>query len=242
MDKVLKGKLIKWNSEKGFGFIQDDDSPKSIFVHISDFTQKGFCPHVGETIFYKIGKGKDGRQKAINAYSNRKKLNHTGISSGKNYNKKNVFNLKFISFLLVIVFIMIIKSLELSPIKNITTNVENYKKQTFDDEQYGDDDTDEFLKNINAFMEKHGTRSEYFDTINDDSDKEFIDKLNVELNKKTKDNSLRQHMFSCDDRTYCSQMRSCEEATYFLNHCPNTKMDGDRDGIPCESQWCNSYL
>lgn len=44
--------------------------------------------------------------------------------------------------------------------------------------------------------------------------------------------------FSCDGRTYCSEMRSCEEAKYFLNNCPNTKMDGDHDGIPCESQWC----
>ncbi len=42
----------------------------------------------------------------------------------------------------------------------------------------------------------------------------------------------------CDGRTYCSQMTSCEEAKYFLNHCPNTKMDGDHDGVPCEQQWC----
>jgi hypothetical protein len=44
--------------------------------------------------------------------------------------------------------------------------------------------------------------------------------------------------FSCDGRTYCSQMTSCEEATYFINNCPGTKMDGNDDGVPCESQWC----
>lgn len=44
--------------------------------------------------------------------------------------------------------------------------------------------------------------------------------------------------FRCDGRTYCSQMTSCAEATYFIQHCPNTKMDGDNDGVPCESQWC----
>ena len=43
----------------------------------------------------------------------------------------------------------------------------------------------------------------------------------------------------CDGRTMCSQMTSCAEATYFLKHCPNTKMDGDNDGEPCEQQWCN---
>jgi Excalibur calcium-binding domain len=46
-------------------------------------------------------------------------------------------------------------------------------------------------------------------------------------------------MYKCDGRTYCSQMTSCAEATYFLQNCPGTKMDGNNDGIPCEKQWCN---
>ena len=41
--------------------------------------------------------------------------------------------------------------------------------------------------------------------------------------------------FTCDGRQYCSQMQSRLEAGYFLNHCPDTKMDGDHDGIPCEN-------
>jgi hypothetical protein len=44
--------------------------------------------------------------------------------------------------------------------------------------------------------------------------------------------------YRCDGRIHCSQMTSCSEAKYFLNNCPNVKMDGDRDGIPCEEQWC----
>ena len=44
--------------------------------------------------------------------------------------------------------------------------------------------------------------------------------------------------FTCDGRVHCSQMGSCEEATFFINSCPGTEMDGDSDGIPCESQWC----
>ncbi len=44
--------------------------------------------------------------------------------------------------------------------------------------------------------------------------------------------------FRCDGRTHCSQMTSCAEATWFINHCPGTQMDGDHDGIPCEQQWC----
>lgn len=45
--------------------------------------------------------------------------------------------------------------------------------------------------------------------------------------------------WQCDGRTHCSQMTSCEEAKFFLANCPNTEMDGDHDGTPCESQWCS---
>ncbi|WP_416192573.1 excalibur calcium-binding domain-containing protein [Neisseria sp. CCUG12390] len=34
-------------------------------------------------------------------------------------------------------------------------------------------------------------------------------------------------------------MNSREEAEFFIRYCPNTKMDGDHDGVPCEtdSRW-----
>ncbi|WP_255588114.1 thermonuclease family protein [Deefgea piscis] len=44
--------------------------------------------------------------------------------------------------------------------------------------------------------------------------------------------------YRCDGRQHCSQMSSCAEATYFIKNCPNVKMDGNNDGIPCEKQWC----
>lgn len=46
----------------------------------------------------------------------------------------------------------------------------------------------------------------------------------------------------CDGRLHCSQMTSCEEATFFLNNCPGVKMDGDHDGVPCEEQLCTNPL
>jgi hypothetical protein len=47
-----------------------------------------------------------------------------------------------------------------------------------------------------------------------------------------------QRQFHCDGRVYCSEMTSCDEATYFLQNCPGVKMDGEGDGMPCEQQWC----
>lgn len=47
--------------------------------------------------------------------------------------------------------------------------------------------------------------------------------------------SQSEQQFKCDGRQHCSQMTSRAEAEFFIKHCPNTKMDGDRDGIPCEN-------
>jgi cold shock CspA family protein len=47
-----------------------------------------------------------------------------------------------------------------------------------------------------------------------------------------------QTQYSCQGKTSCPQMSSCEEAQFYQNNCSGTKMDGDGDGIPCEDQWC----
>lgn len=41
--------------------------------------------------------------------------------------------------------------------------------------------------------------------------------------------------FSCEGKTTCSEMLSCEEAMFYLKHCGLTRLDRDNDGVPCES-------
>jgi hypothetical protein len=50
--------------------------------------------------------------------------------------------------------------------------------------------------------------------------------------------SLPEPEYQCDGREHCSQMKNCEEAEFFLSNCPNVKMDGDDDGLPCERGPC----
>jgi hypothetical protein len=45
-------------------------------------------------------------------------------------------------------------------------------------------------------------------------------------------------LFRCEGKNKCSQMTSCEEAMFYLQHCPRASLDDDKDGIPCEVQWC----
>ena len=62
---------------------------------------------------------------------------------------------------------------------------------------------------------------------------------NFTVDKSSVSANLAPNKFNCDGRVSCSQMSSCAEAIFFLRNCPNTKMDGDHDGIPCERQWCS---
>ncbi len=48
------------------------------------------------------------------------------------------------------------------------------------------------------------------------------------------DNSI----FTCAGKTTCGQMASCAEAQFYLNSCGVSRLDGDKDGVPCESL-CN---
>jgi len=41
--------------------------------------------------------------------------------------------------------------------------------------------------------------------------------------------------FTCVGKTKCGQMTSCAEAYFYLNQCGLTRLDGDKDGSPCES-------
>ena len=55
---------------------------------------------------------------------------------------------------------------------------------------------------------------------------------------QSQDSQKTDARFRCEGKTRCSQMSSCEEAMFYIQNCPGTEMDGDDDGVPCESQWC----
>ena len=59
----------------------------------------------------------------------------------------------------------------------------------------------------------------------------------MDLNQNKKEQNNFNSNYHCDGRIHCSQMRSYDEALFFLRNCPGVKMDGDGDGIPCERQF-----
>jgi uncharacterized membrane protein YsdA (DUF1294 family)/cold shock CspA family protein len=59
------GKIIKWNDEKGFGFIQSDASNSEYFFHISSYQSKGSRPSIGIEVNFKASVDDKGRDRAI---------------------------------------------------------------------------------------------------------------------------------------------------------------------------------
>ncbi len=59
----LRGKLINWNDDKGFGFIQPADGSERLFVHISA-VRGDARPEAGSTVYYVSGKDERGRPRA----------------------------------------------------------------------------------------------------------------------------------------------------------------------------------
>ena len=41
--------------------------------------------------------------------------------------------------------------------------------------------------------------------------------------------------FTCAGKTYCREMASCDEARFYFTSCGLSRLDGDSDGLPCES-------
>ena len=95
-----KGKIIKWNDDKGFGFILPNDSQKNIFVHIKSFSDKSVRPTEGQHVTYTRQKKNDGRDSAINVSRATDNIVNNRASSNRNknitptYNRINTNNIK----------------------------------------------------------------------------------------------------------------------------------------------------
>src|SRR5262249_8070166 len=65
-DRTMRthGTLIKWNDDRGFGFVSLPQSHEEIFVHVSAFPMDGVRPHIGEIISFEVVTAPDGRKRA----------------------------------------------------------------------------------------------------------------------------------------------------------------------------------
>ncbi len=61
-----QGKIIKWNDEKGFGFVVPKGGNQPVFVHVRAFSNRQRRPVVDAAINYELGSDAQGRCCAVN--------------------------------------------------------------------------------------------------------------------------------------------------------------------------------
>ncbi len=156
----MKGSIVRWVDDRGFGFIKCSDHQGDIFVHISKF-EKGYRrPKIGDDVEFQL--------EWNNGKANANFVSLVGVVPHKHGTAVS-------SILLWFLLLFIVGSIGYFAYEKLVA-IPTY-------EQMG---------------------------------------------------------FTCEGKVYCSQMTSCYEAKFYLANCPNVKIDGNNDGEPCETQWCDN--
>jgi cold shock CspA family protein len=61
----FNGTLMRWNAERGFGFVVADHGEQELFVHVSAFPRDGRPPAIGEPLSFEMELDKEGRKRAV---------------------------------------------------------------------------------------------------------------------------------------------------------------------------------
>ncbi|MFM8332456.1 MAG: cold shock domain-containing protein [Candidatus Methylumidiphilus sp.] len=225
---MLTGKLVRWNDERGFGFIECEAGQKDIFLHISALPRASRRPIVGDTILFEQATDTNGKRKATHAVID---LMHgeydVSISSKTTYSKIDEGA----------------RATEQTSAEWLLSPIEKSESRTSNSRPLNK------LSRVNSHTIRHKEkRFGLFDKL------VYLSVLIFAIFIYYKAPSMQYHanaeqpvyrlenakplsQFSCAGKTRCNEMISCEEAVFYLNNCPGTKMDGDGDGKPCED-WC----
>jgi len=208
-----KGKLKSWNDSRGFGFVESDSLNRDIFIHISSLKAMSRKPKVGDFIYFEVQKQADGKSRAINCRIEGVFALNPQMAQKVAEPKRTVISNLFS----LVVFI------------GIANFVYIY---------INDDSVDTEIINE---LEPVAYKRVFKETVHVKATNKpkFIFPEPVVYNTKTTNKAKftpsEKPRFKCDGRQHCSQMTSRSEANFFTANCPNTKMDGDHDGIPCEN-------
>jgi uncharacterized membrane protein YsdA (DUF1294 family)/cold shock CspA family protein len=84
----LKGKLIKWNEDKAFGFVALKDRSEQVFIHKKALINRHRKPQVNDIISFYLSKDKQGRTCANDAIFSGEKLK---IKAAKKTNPFSIY-------------------------------------------------------------------------------------------------------------------------------------------------------
>lgn len=63
----MRGKIVTWKDDKGFGFIRPAKGGRDVFLHISDLRHKGYQPRIGDAVDFSLTTDDKGQPRATGA-------------------------------------------------------------------------------------------------------------------------------------------------------------------------------
>ncbi len=215
-----QGRIVRWNEARGFGFIapeQGEGTPKGaeLFVHISALRCDGLPPMAGERVSYLVGAGQDGKPRAELVFFPERPLS---LADG-NESRPTLAGRRMS------------EGSRIPAVRGPTRSTRVLAPPT------GAAATGAASSSRCWCWSGSSPSTPVFsaESVSPSSTSSFSQ---AEADSSDTPQQTANFVRQCDGRQYCSQMTSCEEATWFLQNCPNTRMDGEGDGIPCERQWC----
>jgi cold shock CspA family protein len=212
MEIRIEGVLKSWDKARGFGFITPiSGGGQDIFVHVSDFACKGGVPRPGERLTFEIGVNAEGKKKALRV---RRPGQRAAGGARKAPQPRASWAGSWLGRLALLAGVVAIGALG-----------------------------HRFAPPLLAMMQASSRPAPQAQMPRETRPAPAVEVSQAppvpQAAMSGTPSRPAASMYRCDGRTHCSQMNSCDEATYFLRNCPGTQMDGDGDGIPCERQLCD---
>ncbi|WP_308680933.1 cold shock domain-containing protein [Xanthomonas arboricola] len=212
--------MTRWNTDRGFGFITPAQPGDDLFVHISAFPRGFETPRIGEVISFEIEPGKDGRRQAVRVM---RAGQHAAGPGARRQHAAARSPLPHRSLGLGKVMLLL-----------LVAGAGGYAYLSRDALLPAPAPT-ETASAAPAPAPAPATR-----TLPDRAALQSSPAITpAAAAGTTSATTAPTPHYSCGGRKHCSQMTSCDDATWVLRNCPDTTMDGDHDGVPCEQQWCH---
>ncbi|BCU65652.1 hypothetical protein F941_00702 [Acinetobacter bouvetii DSM 14964 = CIP 107468] len=240
-----EGKVKNYQAERGFGFIQVDGESRDLFFHIKDMPNRNIQPQIGEKLKFRIVEEK-GKFKADNIVRLDLKAEPLHQGAGSPVRESNRAaprdqagsgKAKYIT-LIGLVIIAVLTAVTYGKYRDYQAQKQQKAQQLM-------------LEQQRIIEEQRQAQGKLPDQVLTEQGRKNLASRPEQIqagrlpsrapaeqgNARPAADSNQAPVFKCDGRTHCSQMRSYEEAVFFIRNCPGTKMDGNHDGVPCERQF-----